>query len=448
MHIIMIAHNQQALVEQGVEVLKLFADISNEEIILVDNASTDGLREWLESQNVYKYLICDEGVESFAVIINTAINAFLIEDDVLIITPNYVVLPNSLSEMQRIMHLDAKIGAVSATMIKCGESEEGKDFLSAVESVQKKQERYADRQMLGLPFGAIMIKQNMYKALEGFDENLLLPNSVIMDFLFRGILKGFKLYECGNAYFYETAISENAYQDFGNDVDRDILKKKWGMKYFNYKPNPMLLKAVRRNPMDHFAVLEIGCDCGANLLGIKNIYPNADLYGVELNPHAAEIAEHIAMVSVEDIEKSENLFGGMKFDYIIFGDVLEHLQAPERIVGYCRQLLNSNGKIIASIPNLMHYTIFKELLSGNFTYTDTGLLDRTHIHFFTYKEIVKMFKAQGYTIESIDGVIYKTAKGEAETYIEKLMQIAEGVEKYMFQAYQYIVTAEVAADIK
>lgn len=449
MNILMIAHDQQALLEQGIEVLKLFAEVRDEEIIIVDNASSDGTREWLENQKAYKYLICDEGLESFAVIINTAMKEFEIEDDILVLTPNYVILPNSLREMQRVLQSEVSIGAVSATMIKCGGEGAGKDFLSAVDYVQKKQEICANQQMLGLPFGAILIKYRMYQELKGFDENLVLPYNIMMDFLFRGILKGFQLYECGNAYFYETAISKDVYRVVETDTDRTILKRKWGMKYFNYKPNPMLLKAIRQKREDSFNVLEVGCDCGANLLGIKNIYPNVELYGVELNAHSAEIAGQVAKVLVGDIEKSENLFHGTKFDYVIFGDVLEHLNEPERMLGFCHQILKTNGKIIASIPNLMHYTVMRELLNGNFTYTDTGLLDRTHIHFFTYKEIVKMFEVQGYAIEKMDEVIQVDAGGAAEEYISKLMQISEGAERHMFETFQYIVTAEsVTAGIK
>ena len=124
------------------------------------------------------------------------------------------------------------------------------------------------------------------------------------------------------------------------------------------------------------------------------------MFGLEINQNAAKIASKIANVRQGNIEDQQIPFEE-KFDYILFGDVLEHLRNPEGTISYCRKYLTSQGKIITSIPNLMHYSVIRELLKGNFEYTSTGLLDRTHIHFFTYNEIFHMFQENGYEIQEI-----------------------------------------------
>ena len=81
MKVILIAHDQLELTKQGIEVLQMFSDIENEDIIIVDNASDDHLSEWLSEQNLFSYLICDEGIGSYATIINSAVREFEIQEN-------------------------------------------------------------------------------------------------------------------------------------------------------------------------------------------------------------------------------------------------------------------------------------------------------------------------------------------------------------------------------
>lgn len=116
-------------------------------------------------------------------------------------------------------------------------------------------------------------------------------------------------------------------------------------------------------------------------MDIRNAYPNAGIYGTDINESAISIARHIAIASVDNIEECNLNYPEGKFKYILFGDVLEHLRNPIEVLKYCKTLLSKDGKIIASIPNLMHISVVDDLLRGNFTYTETGLLDKTHINF-------------------------------------------------------------------
>ena len=93
---------------------------------------------------------------------------------------------------------------------------------------------------------------------------------------------------------------------------------------------------------------------------------------------------------------------GQKYDFIIFADVLEHLYNPEKIIGKCSKFLKNNGVILISVPNMANNNIILSLLNDEFNYTPTGLLDDTHIKFFTYKSLVKMVNELGYGISYID----------------------------------------------
>lgn len=97
-----------------------------------------------------------------------------------------------------------------------------------------------------------------------------------------------------------------------------------------------------------------------------------------------------------------NEISGKKFDMIVFADILEHVYDPFLVLKIYDDFLSENGKVIISIPNVATWTVRLGLLFGNFTYTDTGNLDRTHIRFFTEKSLKNMVSAAGYEIEKFD----------------------------------------------
>ena len=122
--------------------------------------------------------------------------------------------------------------------------------------------------------------------------------------------------------------------------------------------------------------------------------------GVEPDEGAAKIAEtRLDRVIFSDIEQVKlDTFGLTKedFDLIICADVLEHLYDPWKILFALRNNLVPDGRILVSIPNIQHISIINNLLNGNWTYSKYGLLDATHIRFFTLSEIIKMFSGTGY----------------------------------------------------
>ena len=145
-------------------------------------------------------------------------------------------------------------------------------------------------------------------------------------------------------------------------------------------------------------------------------------------------------MKVGNIEQKEIPFEE-KFDYIIFGDVLEHLHNPQEIIRFCKERLTDQGRIIASIPNLMHISVMQQLLNGRFQYEDTGLLDRSHIHFFTYYQILLMFQEEQYTVEEVKTTSIVLTE-EQEELKKKLLEISKNVEMHMYDTFQYIVKAK------
>ena len=442
MKVIIVAHNQLKLVQMEIEALRLLAGIGERDLIIVDNASQDGLRQWLEERPGINYLVCDEGRENYSTILNYAKTEFVTDEDILLLDPCYMILPDAIEEMQRLLYSDSTIGAVMPKVIQNG-SETAPSYTEAISRIQAGQIAAGmNLQKLELTAGCVLLKYAMLEEVGAFDEKIALAENVMWDYCVRGIKLQYRLFESGGAFFYQIAEKRTADEDEEWAVsDRQILKKKWNMNYFNAVPNAGLLSYITDPEDAPIRVLEIGCDCGANLLWVKNRYPNAELYGVEINPSAAEIADCIAKVTVGNIEERQMDFGGATFDYIVFGDFLEHLRDPEGTLTYCKGFLKGDGSILASIPNLMHVSVVRGLINGNFTYEDRGLLDRTHIHFFTYKEILSMLLRTELEAEEIR-MTSNGVSSEDREFVGRLMELSEITDENLFFAYQFQVQAK------
>lgn len=154
-------------------------------------------------------------------------------------------------------------------------------------------------------------------------------------------------------------------------------------------------------------VLELGCATGAQSR-ILTQEMNCVVYGVELNPSAAAKAREYCndvVIGNLDFIDLEQVLGARKFDVVLCADVLEHLLDPARILHGVKSLIKDGGSIVASIPNVTHAALTFELANGFFTYRDRGLLDDTHIKFFTRDSIVDLFGECGYVISKFDRAI-------------------------------------------
>lgn len=108
----------------------------------------------------------------------------------------------------------------------------------------------------------------------------------------------------------------------------------------------------------------------------------------------------------------EEILAGQKYDYIIFADVLEHLHNPEETLKRCYAFLKDDGCILCSVPNIAHSSIIISLWNNDFTYNDVGLLDNTHVHFFTRPTFEKMANIAGYQVTDIEEIISHVGTNE------------------------------------
>ena len=207
--------------------------------------------------------------------------------------------------------------------------------------------------------------------------------------------------------------------------------------------NNSLISFFQANkPKQEFSLLEIGCNVGHNLFELHNRYPNSKYYGIDIMQEAIEEAKNDCPWGefvIADLEKDNLPYQKEQFDYIFCPDVLEHLTYPQKTLEKLRHFLKPGGAIYACIPNLMFYDIIKNLLEkGRFTYTETGLLDYDHKHFFTYYEILQTFSAAGYQKLSVYSIKFQNEI--SRDFIRKLSHISY-LDGWQFESFQYVVKA-------
>ncbi len=196
-------------------------------------------------------------------------------------------------------------------------------------------------------------------------------------------------------------------------------------------------------------VLDVGCAAGDTAEAL--VARGCTVSGVDIDAEAAEparsVLEDLVIADIDRNPLSEH-FKAESFDAIIFGDVLEHLLDPWAALRDAATLLRPEGRILVSIPNVAHAAVRLALLQGRWDYTDKGLLDRTHLRFFTLDTVCELLESADLVIEVLRSTVLDPM-GAQEISLEADLLPPTVVEWVRQQPealnYQYVAAARVLA---
>ncbi len=192
-------------------------------------------------------------------------------------------------------------------------------------------------------------------------------------------------------------------------------------------------------------VLELGCGPG-HMSRVLKEHLGCEVTGVEVDEEAArEARKHCREVIVCDLDRAKlsGYLSGRTFDVIVMADVLEHLIKPERVLRQAKGLLRESGHLVISIPNVAYMGIVASLMSDDLPYSDLGLLDRTHMRFFTGPSFRRLLGLEGFIIKKWQTYEVPVEFTEFRDVFERL---PKGIRQFISMCpdscvYQFILSA-------
>tara|TARA_B110000238_G_C16081496_1_gene419666 strand:- start:783 stop:1475 length:693 start_codon:yes stop_codon:yes gene_type:complete len=186
-------------------------------------------------------------------------------------------------------------------------------------------------------------------------------------------------------------------------MEVDIVQQKASLQYKNksldyfYGARADLVERLPLNPNAN--ILEIGCSAGGTGALALSKGKCASYTGIELMPEVAKKAEaKLTKVIVADLEVNFPELKPEHFDVLIASEIFEHLRDPWRVLGQLTPLLKPGAIILASSPNISYKGVIKALIKGEFNYSDMGVMDSTHLRWFTPESFKLLFLNSGLAI--------------------------------------------------
>ncbi|MEL0678206.1 glycosyltransferase [Clostridioides difficile] len=452
--IIILTYNQLEYTKICIESIRKFTNPDSYEIIIIDNNSTDGTINWLKTQEDVTVIYNNENL-GFPKGCNQGIKIAK-GDNILLLNNDTIVTPNWLSNMNKALWSSKEIGAVGTVSNYCSYNQEIhvnynniEEMLEFAYNFNKSNTSlwYYRNKLIGY---CLMIKKEVLDKVGLLDEIFTPGNFEDDDISFRMLLSGYKLFLCKDTFIHHFGSisfksSNNSYHELLK-VNSNKFKDKWEFNALvNNTIQYNLISKIDRNENDEFTVLEIGCGLGATLVEIKNIYKNAKIYGIENNPAIRNIARNSFFVQELDVENDNLGYNENYFDYIILGDILSNILDPWALLEKLRKFIKIDGYILASIPNIMNVHTLRNLINGEFLYSNNGLQNMRQMRFFTLAEIQNLFNITNYNIFSILAVSENLSKDD-ELFIDNLCEIADEDLRNQYKYKEYIVKAGYAVN--
>lgn len=452
--IILVTYNQLDMTKFCVDSIRRNIPYGTYEIIIVDNNSTDGTQDWLRGQDDVKYLLNGDN-KGFPAACNQGAKMAGKGNDIFLLNNDTIVMKNSIYTLRMALYEEDRIGAVGSCSNYVSKNQQIAEHFNQLEDYEEYAKTHniytpsCHEKRLSLVGFALMVRRDAWEEVDGLDEIYGLGNFEDDDISLKLLVNDYKILFCPDSFIFHFGS-----QSFGKSKEkynslllrnRELFNSKWGVSWAYFiHIRKELIEYLPYQKQDSFSILDIGCGSGATLLQIGNEYPNAELYGIELNPQIASIASHYCNIVQGNIEDGQNPFQ-KQYDCIMLGDVLEHLHDAEETLLRLKGWLKQNGCFIISLPNIMHISVIQELLHGRFEYKNEGILDRTHLHFFTLAEITILMHKCGLSIDEISGITVPISQ-DAQAYMKSLCQFDSAIPKTQLEVYQYRIRAGILSE--
>lgn len=447
--IVILSYNQKELMQQCIESIRQNNLSSSYEMIVVDNHSTDGIREWLKEQADIK-LICNNENKGFPYGCNQGIKTAEPDNNIFLLNNDTVVTPNAIFWLRMGLYEKKCIGATGSVSNYVSNEQQIAESYNTVEEYLS----YGERNNLPMqnPYEkkvflvgfALMLKREALDSVGLLDVRFSPGQFEDNDLGIRLNYAGWQLLLCKNSFIFHYGSGGDSVGlwNFMYARNSGRFKDKWkfDIQYYT-RVRRDIINLITDNADRSIEVLEVGCGMGATLSRIQYLWPRAEVHGIEIVERVARIGANYLDIIQGNAETMELPYAKEQFDYIILGDIIEHSYEPEKTIRHFMPYLKKGGAFLCSIPNFMHVSVLLPLLQGRLDYQDTGILDRTHIRFFTLDSITGLFRGCGLEIEALSAATDSALTTEEQQMVEALAKVPGAAPKEEFQVFQYILRA-------
>lgn len=368
--IIILTYNKLEYTKKCIASIRAYTRDLDYEIIIVDNASTDETRNWLDSQEDIISILnhenvgfprgCNQGIE-----IATGDNILLLNNDV-------VVTPNWLSNLLTALYSSQKVGAVGPVTNNASYGQAIAVPYTDDDGIIPFAETYnhsnASKWMkrLKLIGFCLLIKKEVVHQIGKLDERFTPGNYEDDDYCLRIIKQGYELLLCQDTFIhhYGSVSFSNKPAEFYRLLinNHTKFKEKWHLDpILDYDVKYGLIGMLQQTiSKSSFKLLMIGGHCGGTAIELLNLYPESQIHCIEANPHAALVCSHFVNVISMDLKDIDQL-GKNQYDYILIEE-LEAITDLKQSLPLLNQLLKLDGMLFSSLQNKLHYKRFLELL--------------------------------------------------------------------------------------
>lgn len=454
--IVILSYNTETITKQCIESIRrnIFSDTY--ELIVVDNASVDGSVAYLKQQADLKFLCNDEN-KGFPGGCNQGILLAKEDSDIFLLNSDTIVPENAVFWLRMGLYESDSVGATSSVSNnvtnyqRIVEEEINDQNYQEIASKYNLPMYFAYEEKSWLVGFALLIKRTVLNQVGLLDELFHPGNYEDIDLGFRIAQSGYRQRLCLNSFIFHygsTGFKKNP-EKYLNLLQTNLDKfiQKWDIDPIkSTRMNKELISLITKDPMDKFHLLYIGCGSGATMARIQRLYPYAVIEGIEKNPKLAKIASASFSVTCLDVQEIYKYQVDQPYDYIVVGSLLEHTRNPQNLLHELFGLLAEDGKILGSVYNLMFAQYLSQLLTGNFSYQESGMIQKSHLHHYTLEELIQLTGSSGYQIKDF----YFTTK--EELYSDLCKQQYDGLKtllgrnQELLKAYQFYFSLEKKSD--
>ncbi|WP_088068519.1 glycosyltransferase [Gottfriedia luciferensis] len=403
--IIILTYNQLEVSKKCFESLAKYTKEEEVEIIVVDNGSTDGTREYLKSNSSFITILNDINM-GFAKGCNQGIEVAT-GDNLLFLNNDTIVTENWLDAMFALLNSNEKIGMVGPVSNYVSGLQRINVDYHTDEEINEFSLRYCakvkgkSKRVIRLVGFCLLVRRELIEKLVGFDERFKLGSFEDDDICLRTVLEGYELHIALDSFVHHYGhVTFNG----NNDININQLYIENRMKYIEKWGNHLIdsaypkLEIIEMVPQNVENILEIGCLAGATGLEIKNLY-KCGLYGTEVDSKLSFISSQfynkVDNLSINEVPQG---YANEFFDLIILDQIVDQLIDPWSFVQEVTKLLKPSGSIICRVPNVSHGEVVFQLLQGQWNYIQAGILNKEHIRFFTPQTINTLFPSNQFEI--------------------------------------------------